>query len=91
MTLRVDGLTENVNNLTLRVDGLTENVNNLTLRVDGLTENVNNLTEESSSIIDIMMHSIQNAETDRETFQAEIQRIWEYLVRQGGNGSNSST
>lgn len=37
----------------------------------------------------------QNAERDRETinndrevFQAEIRRIWEYLLRQGGNGNS---
>ncbi|MCL1464132.1 hypothetical protein [Argonema galeatum] len=26
-------------------------------------------------------------ERDREVFQAEIRRIWEYLLRQGGNGN----
>lgn len=27
------------------------------------------------------------AERDRQVFQAEIRRIWEYLLREGGNGN----
>jgi NAD-dependent oxidoreductase involved in siderophore biosynthesis len=29
----------------------------------------------------------QDAERDRTVFQAEIRRIWEYLLQQGGNGN----
>ncbi|MBD2168634.1 hypothetical protein H6G04_30095 [Calothrix membranacea FACHB-236] len=39
----------------------TTAIANLTAKVDNLTEDVNSLTG-------IVMHSIQNAETDRETF-----------------------
>jgi hypothetical protein len=42
----------------------------------------------------VLRISSQNAErdreivnNDREVFQAEIRRIWEYLLRQGGNGN----
>lgn len=52
-----------------------------------LQETVRQNTEEIHSLTDILMHSIQNAETDREVFQAEIRRIWEYLLgQQRGNG-----
>jgi hypothetical protein len=51
-----------------------------------LTAKVDGLTEEVDSLRDIVMHSIQNAESDRQVFQAEIRRIWEYLFRQSGNG-----
>ncbi|MCM0592605.1 MAG: hypothetical protein HEQ35_27490 [Gloeotrichia echinulata IR180] len=51
----------------------------LTVKVDGLTEDV-------ASVTDILMHSIQIAEADREVFQAEIRRIWEYLLGQQRNG-----
>ncbi len=51
-----------------------------------LTAKVDGLTEEVDSLRDIVMHSIQNAESDRSVFQAEIRRIWEYLFRQSGNG-----
>lgn len=30
----------------------------------------------------------QDAERDRQVFQAEIRRIWEYLLQQGGNGNS---
>jgi len=44
-------------------------------------------TEEIDSLTDILMHSIQNAEADREIFQAEIRRIWEHVLgEQRGNG-----
>ncbi|MCL6755140.1 hypothetical protein KBT16_30870 [Nostoc sp. CCCryo 231-06] len=53
-----------------------------------LQETVRQNSEEIHSLTDILMHSIQNAETDREVFQAEIRRIWEYLLgqQQPGNG-----
>ncbi len=51
-----------------------------------LTAKVDGLTSEVDSLRDIVMHSIQNAESDRSVFQAEIRRIWEYLFRQSGNG-----
>ncbi|BDA71634.1 hypothetical protein CAL7716_058000 [Calothrix sp. PCC 7716] len=35
----------------------------------------------------VLRLSNQDAERDREVFQAEIRRIWEYLLRQGGNGN----
>ncbi|WP_414589580.1 hypothetical protein [Scytonema sp. PCC 10023] len=57
----------------------TTAIGQLTVKVDGLVEEVDSLRE-------IVMHSIQNAEVDREVFQAEIRRIWEYLLGQSGNG-----
>ncbi|MCC5669104.1 hypothetical protein LC653_35925 [Nostoc sp. CHAB 5784] len=39
------------------------------------------------SLADAVTRLTQNAETDRQVFQAEIRRIWEYLLgQQGGNG-----
>lgn len=32
----------------------------------------------------------QNAERDQAVFQAEIRRVWEYLLQQGGNGNAPS-
>jgi hypothetical protein len=57
----------------------TQAIANLGVKIDNLTNDVVNLT-------DITMHSIQNAENDREAWQAEIKRIWEYLRdRNGGS------
>jgi hypothetical protein len=55
-----------------------------------LTAKVDGLTEEVDSLRDIVMHSIENAERDREVFQAEIRRIWEYLLGRSGNGRGES-
>ena len=57
----------------------TTAIGQLTVKVDGLTEEVDSLRE-------IVLQSVHNAEVDREAFQAEIRRIWEYLLRQSGNG-----
>ena len=40
--------------------------------IDALTANINRLAE--------------LAERDRQVFQTEIQRIWQYLLQQSGNG-----
>ncbi|MDD1420886.1 hypothetical protein MEO40_17465 [Dolichospermum sp. ST_sed1] len=57
----------------------TQAIANLGVKIDNLTNDVVNLT-------DITMHSIQNAENDREAWQSEIKRIWEYLRdRNGGS------
>ncbi len=65
---------------------LTEQQQTNTTAIAQLTAKVDGLTEEVDSLRDIVMHSIQNAESDRTLFQAEIRRIWEYLFRQSGNG-----
>ncbi len=65
---------------------LTEQQQTNTTALAQLTAKVDGLTEEVDSLRDIVMHSIQNAESDRSVFQAEIRRIWEYLFRQSGNG-----
>lgn len=61
----------------------TEAIGQLAQRVDGLTVEIHSLNA-------TLMQSIENAETDREAFQAEIRRIWEYLLGQSGNGHTSS-
>jgi hypothetical protein len=38
----------------------------------------------------ILRLASQNAERDRQIFQSEIRRIWEYLLQQGANGNASS-
>ncbi|AFY35372.1 hypothetical protein [Calothrix sp. PCC 7507] len=69
--------------LTVRTDGLTEDVTSL-------KDDVTSLKDDVTSLTDIVMHSIQNAEIDREMFQAESRRIWEYLLGQQRNGNGRS-
>jgi hypothetical protein len=60
---------------------LPQNLKKLTSRVDQVAAEVANRN-------DILMASIEIAETDRQTFQTEIRRVWEYLVQFGGNGNS---
>ncbi|WP_138496969.1 hypothetical protein [Nostoc sp. PA-18-2419] len=70
-----------------RLDRIERILETVTANQLSLQEAVRQNTEEIHSLTDILMHSIQNAETDREVFQAEIRRIWEYLLgQQRGNG-----
>ena len=71
---------------TTAIAQLTEQQQANTTAIAQLTAKVDGLTEEVDSLRDIVMHSIQNAESDRTLFQAEIRRIWEYLLGQSGNG-----
>jgi len=79
--------------LVANISQLTENVNRLSNSVDNLTINVQNLTDQATedrqqAAIDRQQAAIdrQQATIDRQAWQAEIQRIWEYLLQQGGNG-----
>ncbi|BAZ65549.1 MAG: hypothetical protein KME28_13150 [Pelatocladus maniniholoensis HA4357-MV3] len=52
------------------------------------------LTKDVSDLTEAIADYIVEAETDREVIkqnQAEIRRIWEYLLKQGGNGNGSSS
>lgn len=73
-----------------RLDRIERILETVTTNQLSLQETVRQNTEEIHSLTDILMHSIQNAETDREVFQAEIRRIWEYLLGQQRNGNGSS-
>lgn len=67
----------------------TNALSQLTTRVDNLTVQIGALGEDLQNTIDILMESINHAETDREAWQSEIKRIWEYLFGQNQNGHTS--
>ncbi len=69
--------------LVANISQLTENVNRLSNNVDNLTVNVQNLTAQAAE-------DRQQAAVDRQAWQAEIQRIWQYLERQTGNGRGNA-
>ncbi|MBF2064495.1 MAG: hypothetical protein IGS39_08745 [Calothrix sp. C42_A2020_038] len=61
-------------------------------RLERTVANLANIARDHQQALRLLS---QNAERDRETinndrevFQAEIRRIWEYLLRQGGNGNS---
>ncbi|AFZ61432.1 hypothetical protein H6G54_28520 [Anabaena cylindrica FACHB-243] len=85
----------NLNQVTIKLDRVaeqqtinTQSIGNLTVKVDQLTTKIDNLTADVASLTEITMHDIQHAEDDREAWQAEIRRIWEYLRdRNGGSAA----
>lgn len=82
-TNRLDRIEAILEQVALQQATNTTAMAQLTVKVDGLTQDVTSLT-------DILMHSIQISETDREVFQSEIRRIWEYLLGQQRNGNGRS-
>jgi predicted PurR-regulated permease PerM len=69
--------------LVANISQLTENLNNLTEQTN---RNINSLAEQAAQERQQAAIDRQQAAIDRQAWQAEIQRIWEYLLQQGGNG-----
>jgi|GEM_PF-857135 uncharacterized coiled-coil protein SlyX len=93
----IDALTANVNRNSIAIDALTANVSQqsdtidvLVANITQLTENFNNLSEQTSrnirNLVEQAAQDRQQAAIDRQAWQAETQRIWEYLLQQRGNG-----
>jgi len=50
------------------------------------TQAISELRADTRETLDILMQSLEHAEQDREAWQSEIRRIWEYLRdRNGGS------
>ena len=80
LVANIQQLTENVAAVNQRVDALTTNVAEVTNRVDTLATQAELDRAQAAQ-------DRQQAAIDRQEFRNEIQRIWEYLLRQGGNGN----
>ena len=79
----IDVLVSNISQLTENVNRLNNTVDNLTIAVNRSTQNIDNLTAQAAE-------DRQQAAIDRQTWQSEIQRIWQYLERQTGNGRGNA-
>jgi hypothetical protein len=55
-----------------------------------LTQDVDYLRQITLHNIELTQQDREQAERDRQAFQAEIRRIWEYLLQQSGNGRNGA-
>ncbi|MEH2070044.1 MAG: hypothetical protein V7K47_18095 [Nostoc sp.] len=73
---------------TQAIAQVTDRIDQLTIKVDNLTEDVDYLRELTLHNIELAQADREQAERDRSSFQEEIRRIWEYLLRQSGNGNN---
>ena len=79
----IDVLVANISELAENVNRTNNTVDELTIAVNRSTQNIDNLTAQTAE-------DRQQAAIDRQAWQAEIQRIWQYLERQTGNGRNNS-
>lgn len=68
------------------IDSLTVNLNNF---AEQTTRNINALAEQAAADQQQAAADRQQAAIDRQAWQAEIRRIWEYLLQQGGNGRSA--
>ncbi|BAY28145.1 hypothetical protein NIES2100_79740 (plasmid) [Calothrix sp. NIES-2100] len=59
-----------------------------TTAIAHLTQDVDYLREITLYNIELTQQDREQAERDRQAFQTEIRRIWEYLLQQSGNGRN---
>jgi hypothetical protein len=58
--------------------------------ISQLTQDVDYLREITLNNIELTQQNREQAESDRLAFQAEIRRIWEYLLQQSGNGHSGA-
>lgn len=99
---RLDRIERILEQTGTRLDQVAQQQQQLTSRFDGLVSETqrlfNQLGEQQArtsaaveSLTDAVTRLTRNAEADREIFQAEIRRIWEYLLgQQPGNGRGES-
>lgn len=66
---------------------LSQRTDTLTERVDQLARN---LTASVQDLVGMITLLARDAEADRAAWQEEIRRIWEYLLRQSGNGRSGT-
>ena len=79
----IDVLVANISELAENVNRTNNTVDELTIAVNRSTQNIDNLTAQAAE-------DRQQAAVDRQAWQAEIQRIWQYLERQTGNGRGNA-
>ncbi|MCP6761172.1 MAG: hypothetical protein NHB32_21075 [Fischerella sp. CENA71] len=84
---RLDRIEANLDRLEEQTQRNAESLGRLELQMEQLREIVTTSTTETIQLV--AQQAIQS-ERDRQTWQAEIRRIWEHLERQFGNGNGRS-
>lgn len=86
---RLDRIERILEATATRLDQTTIRLDQVAHQQAANTEAIAQLSVEIRAFVSTQEAIIENAETDREAFQAEIRRIWEYLLGQSGNGHTS--
>ena len=80
---RIEALLGDVAEVTLQNAEVAANHDQALTRIEGALEQLTTTTER---LVTEAAQDRQQAAIDRQAFQTEIQRIWQYLLQQGGNG-----
>ena len=80
---RIEALLADVAEVTLQNADVAANHDQALTRIEGALEQLTTTTER---LAEEAAQDRQQAAIDRQAFQTEIQRIWQYLLQQGGNG-----
>ncbi|MEA5504789.1 hypothetical protein VB735_17060 [Halotia wernerae UHCC 0503] len=88
---RLDRIERVLERVAVNQESLQQTVQQNTLAIAALREDLQASFSHLVGIVGDFAEEAHNdreqAERDRSVFQAEIRRIWEYLLRQGGNGN----
>ncbi len=80
---RIEALLTEIGEVTLPQVEVAANHDQALTRIEGALEQLTTTTEHLATEAD---QDRQQAAIDRQAFQTEIQRIWQYLLQQDGNG-----
>jgi glutamate formiminotransferase len=80
---RIEALLTEIGEVTLQNVEVAANHDQALTRIEGALEQLTTTTERLATEA---AQDRQQAAIDRQAFQTEIQRIWQYLLQQGGNG-----
>lgn len=94
ITTRLDDIDERLEQLGDELDliRIIQNANRRELRTNSQTiARLERTVTQLADISRLHQQALRSADRDRQVFQAEIRRIWEYLLGQSGNGSSPSS
>jgi predicted nucleic acid-binding Zn-ribbon protein len=90
ITARLDDIDERLEQLGDELDLIRTIQNGMRREVRTNSQTTARLERTVTQLADISrlhQQALRSADRDRQVFQSEIRRIWEYLLRQGGNGN----
>lgn len=87
---RIEAILADMADVTISNSEVTDQHNAVLTRLEEQTvrnaDAIERLTTATERLAEEAAQDRQQAAIDRQAFQSEIQRIWQYLLQQGGNG-----
>jgi hypothetical protein len=72
-----------------RIDRLEARIDNLVTVTERLVQSAEIQQQNFEQLVNVINADRQQAAQDRQAWQTEIQRIWDYLLRKSDNGRQS--